>query len=80
MRMQYTIRSFPDLLDRAVRQRVGSKGISAEMIEALAEGMDVPTQQAEHSDLDHLIGTWQENREFDRVVVEFGRVEKDGWT
>lgn len=78
MSTQYTIRSVPDTLDRAVRQRAHSqrKSINAVVVEALARGMEIGV---EHTDLDHLIGTWQEDPGFDRAVADFGRVDEDDW-
>ena len=75
---QYTIRSVSDALDRAVRQRARSerKSINAIVVEALTRGMDIGV---EHTDLDHLIGTWEEDPGFDRAVADFGRVDEDDW-
>ncbi|MCY4199364.1 MAG: hypothetical protein OXF31_06020 [Gammaproteobacteria bacterium] len=41
--------------------------------------MDVATRPVEHSDRDHLIGTWQQDAEFDRAVADFGRIDKAAW-
>jgi len=81
MSIKHTIRSVSETLDRAVRQRARSEGqsILTVLIEALTKGMDMATRPAEHSDLDHLIGTWQEDSEFDQAVVDFGRIDKDAW-
>ena len=32
---------------------------------------------AEHTDLDHLIGTWQEDPEFDLAIADVERVDED---
>jgi len=79
--MQYTIRSVSETLHRAVRQRARSEGKSMNtvIVEALTKGMDIATQPAEHSDLDYLIGTWQDEPEFDQAVGDFGRIDKDAW-
>ena len=81
MSMQYTVRSVPAVLDRAVRRRARMEGksINSVVVEALARGLDIEGQPAEHTDLDHLIGTWQEDPEFDRAVREFGIVDNDAW-
>ena len=35
--------------------------------------------RAEHTDLDHLIGTWQEDPAFDLAIADFGRIDEDVW-
>ena len=81
MSMQYTIRAVPDTIDRAVRQRARreSKTLNAVVVEALARGLELDAAPAVHTDLDHLIGTWQEDPEFDRAVAAFERIDDDAW-
>ena len=81
MSMQYTIRSIPEQIDRAVRDRAGREGksINAVVVEALARGLDLHVVPAHHTDLDHLIGTWQEDPAFDQAVAEFERIDDDVW-
>ena len=73
MSMQYTIRSVPDATDRAVRQRAKdeAKSLNAVVVEALARGLGLDAGPAEHTDLDHLVGTWQEDPDFDRAIADF---------
>ena len=81
MGMQYTIRAVPDVIDRAVRRRARreDKSMNAIVVEALARGLEIEVGSVEHTDLDHLIGTWQEDPEFDLAVAEFERVDSDAW-
>ena len=81
MSTQYTIRAVPDALDRAVRQRAQreAKSLNAVVVEALARGLDLDARPAEHTDLDHLIGTWEEDPEFDHAIADFERVDDDAW-
>ena len=81
MSMQYTIRSVPEAVDRAVRNRAKSeaRSINAVVVEALARGLDIDAAPAAHSDLDHLIGTWQEDPAFDLAIADFERVDQDAW-
>ena len=81
MSMQYTIRSIPEAIDRAVRHRARreDKSINAVVVEALARGLDLEAGSVEHSDLDNLIGTWQEDPAFDRAIADFERVDDDAW-
>ena len=34
---------------------------------------------AEHTDLDHLISTWQEDADFERAIADFERVDDEAW-
>lgn len=81
MSMQYTIRSIPEAVDRAVRDRATreARSINAVVVEALARGLDLNAAPAVHSDLDYLIGTWQEDPVFDLAIADFERVDDDAW-
>ena len=81
MSMQYTIRSVPDAIDRAIRQRAKreDKSLNAVVVEALARGLELDARPAEYTDLDHLIGTWQEDPGFDDAIADFERVDEDAW-
>ena len=74
---QYTIRSIPDAVDRAARQRSRqeAKSLNTVVVEALARGLEVQVAPPVHTDLDHLIGAWREDPEFDRAVAEFERID-----
>ena len=82
MSTQYTIRAIPDAIDHAVRQRARreEKSINAVVVEALARGLELDAEPAAYTDLDELIGTWQEDPEFDRAVAVFERIDEDVWT
>lgn len=79
MSIQYTIRSVPEPIDRAVRDRARREGksINAVIVEALARGLDVHAASAQHTDLDHLIGSWVEDPEFDRAVADFEQTDSN---
>jgi len=81
MSLQYTIRTIPPAVDRALRQRAKaeSKSLNAVALEALARGLDLQAEPTEHTDLDSLIGSWQEDKGFDRAIAEFERVDEDAW-
>ena len=81
MSMKFTLRAIPEAADLAVRKRARreSRSINAIVVEALARGLEVDTAHALHSDLDHLIGTWQEDPAFDQAVAEFERVDENAW-
>ena len=79
--MQYTIRAVPDEVDRALRRRARreSKSLNAVVIDALIRGLELDAAPARHTDLDHLVGTWQDDPDFDRAVAEFERVDDESW-
>ena len=81
MSMQYTIRAVPDAIDRALRQRAKreAKSLNAVVVEALARSLELDAKPVEYTDLDHLIGTWQDDPGFDRAVADFERVDEDAW-
>ena len=81
MGMQYTIRSIPQAVDRAVRHRARreDKSINAVVVEALVRGLELDAGTAGYADLDHLVGTWQEDPAFDQAVADFERVDRDAW-
>ena len=81
MSTQYTIRAIPDAIDHAVRQRAKreEKSINAVVVEAIARGLELDAKPAVYTDLDDLIGTWQEDPEFDRAVAVFERIDEDVW-
>ena len=81
MSTQYTIRAVPAEVDRALRQRAGreAKSLNAVVVEALARGLELEAEPVRHTDLDHLIGTWQEDPEFDRAVADFEHVDDEAW-
>lgn len=81
MSRQYTIRGAPEEIDRALRQRARreAKSLDAVVVGALARGLELEAEPVRHTDLDHLIGTWQEDPEFDRAVADFERVDDEAW-
>ena len=79
--VQYTIRAVPPAIDRALRRRAKDedKSLNAVAVEMLARGMELEARRVEHTDLDGLIGSWEEDEAFDRAMVDFERVdEEDG--
>ena len=44
-----------------------------------ARGLELDAKPVEHSDLDALIGSWQEDKAFDRAVADFERVDEEAW-
>lgn len=81
MKTQYTIRAVPAAIDQALRRRARqeAKSLKAVVVEALARGLELDAQPVEHTDLDALIGSWQEDPAFDRAIADFERVDEEAW-
>lgn len=81
MSRRYTIRAVPEEIDRALRQRARreARSLNAVVVEALVRGLELEAEPIRHTDLDDLIGTWQEDPDFDRAVADFERVDDDAW-
>ena len=78
MNTQYTIRAVPAAIDRALRHRARqeAKSLNTVAVEALARGLEFNAKPIEHTDLDALIGSWQEDKAFDRVIADFETVDE----
>lgn len=53
--------------------------MNAVAIEALERGLELDAKPREHTDLDALAGSWQEDKAFDRAIADFGRVDEAAW-
>ncbi len=81
MSHQYTLRSIPPVIDAALRRLAERehKSLNAVALEALARGLELEAAPARFDDLDHLIGSWQDDPDFERVMADFGRVDEEAW-
>ena len=81
MSRQYTLRAIPPAIDEALRRRARqeARSLNAVTLEALARGLDLGTQPTHHTDLDALVGSWQEDPEFDDAVATFDRIDEEVW-
>lgn len=81
MKTQYTLRAVPSAIDRALRRRARqeAKSLNTVAVEALARGLELDAAPVEHTDLDVLIGSWQEDPAFDRAIADFERVDAEAW-
>ena len=77
---QYTIRNVPSKIDSELRNRARTKGKSLNEIalEALCLGAGVE-YAAQFRDLEHLIGKWVEDPEFDRAIAEQDVIDEELW-
>jgi hypothetical protein len=81
MSTQYTLRAVPPVIDRALRRRAKqeAKSLNTVAVEALARGLELNGKPAVHTDLDALVGTWREDKAFDRAIADFERVDPAAW-
>jgi len=81
MNTQYTIRAVPASIDRALRRRAKqeAKSLNSVAVEALARGLELDAKLVEHTELDALVGSWQEDKAFERAVADFERVDEEAW-
>ena len=79
--MQYTIRNIPDALDVALRERAKSenKSLNEVAIEALAHSLGFSGDPIRGRDLSDLAGTWQEDPDFDKAIVDQHAIDEELW-
>ena len=77
---QYILRAVPAAIGRALRCRARQevKSLNTVAVEALARGLELEAKPVKHTDLDALIGSWQEDKGFDGAIADFERVDEDG--
>ncbi len=79
--MQYTIRSIPRHVDRALRERSTREGKSLNevAIEALERGLDLEGHPVRRRDLGEIAGSWVRDREVDRALDDQRKIDPDLW-
>lgn len=78
--LQYTLRNVPPEVDQALRKRAREEGkslneVTLDVLHRALNG-DAPKR---HTDLDHLIGTWVEDPEFDKAMEDQRRIDPELW-
>jgi hypothetical protein len=78
---QYALHGVPTAIDRALRRhaRQEAKSLNAIAVAALARGLELDAKPVEYTDLDALVGSWQEDPAFDRAIADFERVDEEAW-
>ncbi|WP_437225693.1 hypothetical protein SH661x_004186 [Planctomicrobium sp. SH661] len=79
--MQYTIRSVPEHVDRALREKaeLEKKSLNTILLEALEQAAHQPERPVIHHDLDFLIGSWVDDPEFDEAMKQFEKIDEEIW-
>ena len=78
---QYTLRNIPPALDRALRERAENEGKSLNQVapRPSSAASACPSGEEATHDLDHLIGTWQDDPAFDEAVALQDMVDPEAW-
>ena len=78
---QYTVRGVSGYLDKALRQRAKEEGksLNTVLLDSLELTAEALRQPIGHHDLDKLIGTWQEDPEFEQYLAAQSQVDEDMW-
>ena len=78
-KVQYTIRGVPTEVDQALKEKSRRRGISLNqlLVEELTEatGGEPKTRRS----LKPLLGKWQDDPEFDRILEEQRRIDQEMW-
>jgi len=61
------------------RAKEEDKSLNTVVVEALARGLELDSKPVEHTDLDFLIGSWQEDPAFDSAIKDFERIDEEAW-
>jgi hypothetical protein len=78
---QYTVRSVPASVDRALRRKAAARGVSLNtlILEALEAEAGTSATPRQHHDLDTFIGSWVADAKVDRALAEQRRVDPIDW-
>lgn len=79
--MQYTLRKVPQTVDAALRRRAREQGKSLNevTIEALARGAGLGESRVRQRDLGDIVGTWRNDRAFDRALAAQDAIDEELW-
>ncbi len=78
---QYTVRSIPSAVDRVLRQRARrqNKSLNEVALEALRLGVGLDAAEHVFDDLDALVGTWEEDPDFEAALERQDVVDRKLW-
>ena len=78
---QYTLRGIPERTDAALREKAKRQGksLNTVAIEALQRGLGLGDEDFLYHDLDDLAGTWVNDPEFDKAMIDMDQVDEENW-
>ena len=59
--------------------KLESRSLNAVAIDALTRGLELTADIVEHTDLNFLLGTWQEDPAVDQAIADFERIDDEVW-
>lgn len=79
--IQYTVRQVPREVDDRLREHCNEAHLSLNeaTIEALRRGVGLTYQTQVYTDLDGLIGSWQEDPGFDAAIAAQDSIDPEAW-
>lgn len=79
---QYTIRNIPASIDKSLRRQAKETGKSLNeiLLAALHRGSGIDTDTVAHTDLDFLIGTWEEDAAVGEALQAQRQIDKSLWS
>lgn len=80
-KVQYTVRSVPADIDRALREKAVREGCSLNtyIVNTLRAGTGLSDAPPSFHDLDYLSGTWVHDEECNKALAEFDKIDEDMW-
>ena len=79
--MQYTIRNVSEVLDARLRERANAERCSLNdmVLRLLNQALGFSSEPVRYRDLSDLVGTWEEDPEFDRAIADQDTIDPDLW-
>ena len=79
--IQYSVRSVPPSIDRALRRKAAARGVSLNtlLLTALESEAGVGSPPKLNHDLDAFFGTWVADPRVDRALADLRKVDPKDW-
>ena len=80
-KVQYTVRSVPEDVDKALREKAVREGCSLNtyIVDTLKNGTGLSDTPPSFHDLDQLSGKWIKDKECDKALGEFDKIDEEMW-
>ncbi|MBI1871142.1 MAG: hypothetical protein HYS07_08125 [Chlamydiae bacterium] len=81
-KIQYTIRNLTPQLDNLLRQRARElhKSLNEVVLDAVSSGVGLGDQALVYHDMDALIGSWEEDLEFEAALEIQDQIDHKLWS
>ncbi len=80
MTVQLTIRNVPVQVKKMLssRAKADSKSLNTVLVEALSSSAGI-SDEISYTDLDHLVGRWSDDPEFDKAILAHDQIDEELW-